>query len=426
MANKLRGFLGAGGPFRCHIDEWQTVARNSRQFLKGWGANLGKEKKTFRANIKSEIESLDKIADQVGLDEDGWAHRYHLEDQILAIFRMEKEYWRQRSRLQWTVKGDSCTKYFHAIANGRRRKCFIPRLITDQGEVDDQKELMLHIYAFYQGLMGTKGEPRRFSLAPNLWDVAHQISERENRDLELTFSPEELDEVFLSMKPDSAPGPDGLPVLFFKKFWGILKGTILQLLNDFALGRVDIARLNFGIISLIPKVKGADSIKQFRPIALINVIFKFVAKPYAIRLAPLAHRTIDRGQSAFIKGRCLHEGVLALHEICHELRVRKQRGLILKLDFEKAYDRVNWEFLREVFLRKGFSPMLVHRLMQLVQGGQTAINVNGKLALFSATHAGCDRGTHCRLFFSTFWWTLLRPFSPVRARQDTSGELCLI
>jgi hypothetical protein len=140
------------------------------------------------------------------------------------------------------------------------------------------------------------------------------------------------------MKPDSAPGPDGLPVLFFKKFWGILKGTILQLLNYFALGRVDIARLNFGIISLIPKVKGADSIKQFRPIALINVIFKFVAKAYAIRLAPLAHRTIDRSQSAFIKGRCLHEGVLALHEIFHELRVRKQRGLILKLDFEKAYD----------------------------------------------------------------------------------------
>jgi hypothetical protein len=63
MANKLRGFLGDGGPFRCRIDEWQSVARNSRQFLKGWGANLGKEKKTFRANIISEIESLDKMAD---------------------------------------------------------------------------------------------------------------------------------------------------------------------------------------------------------------------------------------------------------------------------------------------------------------------------------------------------------------------------
>jgi hypothetical protein len=277
----------------------------------------------------------------VGLNEEGWAQRYHLEDQILAINRMEEEYWRQRSRLQWTVKGDSCTKYFHAIANGRRRKCLIPRLVTDQGEVMEQSALMAHIYTFYQGLMGAVGEPRRFALANDLWDEGSMISEGENRELELTFTSEELDEVLLRMKPDSAPGPDGLPVLFFKKFWGTLKGVILQLLNDFVLGRVDIACLNFGIISLIPKVKGADSIKQFRPIALINAIFKFVAKAYAIRLAPLVHRTIDRSQSAFIKGRCLHEGVLALHEIAHELRDKKLGGLILKLDFEKAYDRVN-------------------------------------------------------------------------------------
>jgi hypothetical protein len=104
------------------------------------------------------------------------------------------------------------------------------------------------------------------------------------------------------MKPDSAPGPDGLPVVFFKRFWGILKGHVLQLLNDFTLGRVNIVRLNFGIISLIPKIKGADSIKQFCPIALINIIFKFVAKAFAIRLAPLAHRRFDRSQSAFIRG----------------------------------------------------------------------------------------------------------------------------
>jgi hypothetical protein len=86
---------------------------------------------------------------------------------------------------------------------------------------------MAHIYSFYQGLMGAVGEPRRFALANNLWDEGSMISEGENRELELTFTSEELDEVLLSMKPDSAPGPDGLPVLFFKKFWGTLKGVIL-------------------------------------------------------------------------------------------------------------------------------------------------------------------------------------------------------
>jgi hypothetical protein len=63
------------------------------------------------------------------------------------------------------------------------------------------------------------------------------------------------------MKADSAPGPDGFPVSFYKRFWGMLRGPMLQILNDFTLGRVDISRLNFGVLSLIPKLKGADSIK---------------------------------------------------------------------------------------------------------------------------------------------------------------------
>jgi hypothetical protein len=117
---------------------------------------------------------------------------------------------------------------------------------------------------------------------------------------------------------------------------------------------VDVSRLNFGILSLIPKVKGADSIKQFRPIALINVIFKFIAKAYAIRLASLANRMIHRSQTAFIKGRALHEGVLALHEIAHEINSKKLGGLFLKQNFEKAYDRVNWEFLRGGLVEEGF------------------------------------------------------------------------
>ncbi|KAK1629071.1 hypothetical protein QYE76_003386 [Lolium multiflorum] len=210
--------------------------------------------------------------------------------------------------------------------------------------------------------------------------------------LELTFTGVELDEVLAGMKLDSAPSPDGLHVLFFKRFWGTLKAPILQMLNDFVLGRINVACLNYGVISLIPKSQGADNIKHIRSIALINVIFKFIAKAYATRLAPVALRTINRSQTAFIKGRSLHEGVLALHEIAHELRVKKLRGLLLKRDFEKAFDLVSWGFPREVLLRKGFSPMIVHRLMQLVSGGQTAVNVNGVIGDYFRNARGVRQG----------------------------------
>jgi hypothetical protein len=84
--------------------------------------------------------------------------------------------------------------------------------------------------------------------------------------------------------------------------------------------------------------------------------------------------------------------VLALHEIAHELHAKRLGGLLLKLDFEKAYDRVNWDFLREILQPKGFSDMNVHRLMQLVMGGQTAINVNGEVGPFFRNARGVRQG----------------------------------
>ena len=98
-----------------------------------------------------------------------------------------------------------------------------------------------------------------------------------------------------------------------------MRGLVLQILNGVALGMLDISRLNFGIVTLLPKCPGPETIKQFRPIALINVIFKLVSKAYASRLAPVAHRVISRSQYAFLKGRFIHDGALALHEIIHEL-----------------------------------------------------------------------------------------------------------
>ncbi|KAE8772314.1 hypothetical protein D1007_55697 [Hordeum vulgare] len=101
---------------------------------------------------------------------------------------------------------------------------------------------------------------------------------------------------------------------------------------------VDISRLNYVVISLIPKVKGAELISQFRPIALINNMAKFPANGFATRLSPVAHRMLSPFQSAFVKGRFILDGILCLHEIVHDLKSRNAKAVILTLDFEKAYD----------------------------------------------------------------------------------------
>ena len=392
VREKWSTLAGLADPTDDPIAIWHRISAGLRQFLKGWGANIGREDRDHKADVLAQIQRLDARADAHGLDDEGWALRYHLEDHLTQLSKVEEEYWRQRSRVNWLLKGDANTAFFHAIANGRRRKCSISRLVAARGTISDPSEIRDHIYDFYRDLLGVGGEPGLFSLTDSLWDAQRCVSEEENQGLMLTFTADEMDAVLASMKVDTAPGPDGFPVIFFKKFWSLARPLILAITNGFALGRVDLSRLNFGVLTLIPKVPGAEDIRQFRPIALINVIFKFVAKAYAMRLSPIAHRTISRTQSAFIRGRHIHEGVISLQEIVHEVKSRKLGGVFLKLDFEKAYDRVKWPFLREVLLRKGFDPGWVHRALGMVSGGQTAININGEVGCFFRNGRGVRQG----------------------------------
>ena len=116
---------------------WNAQSSSLRQFLRGWGANKGNEDKIHKQNILGQIQALDQAEDLQGLDEEGWAFRYHLEEQLMHHIAAEEEYWRQRGRQNWLLKGDVNTAFFHAYANGRKRKCAIFRLDTPQGVISN-------------------------------------------------------------------------------------------------------------------------------------------------------------------------------------------------------------------------------------------------------------------------------------------------
>ena len=93
-----------------------------------------------------------------------------------------------------------------------------------------------------------------------------------------------------------------------------------------------------------------------------------------------------------MKGRNILDGALSLLQIVHDLKVEKLGGILLKLDFEKAYDRVNWSFLIEVLRRKGFDAGYIHKIEQLVSGGQTAISINGEIGPYYRNKRGVRQG----------------------------------
>ena len=125
-------------------------------------------------------------ADRRYFFESEWAFRYDLERQVLAILQAEEEYWRRRGGIKWVTKGDANTGYFHAYANGRKRKSTILRLQSDQGLLLSNELIVAHIYEFFIGLLGT-AEEKPLCLRDDLWDPADRVSWVENDGLVLSF-----------------------------------------------------------------------------------------------------------------------------------------------------------------------------------------------------------------------------------------------
>lgn len=292
---------------------------------------------------------------------------------------------------QWLLKGDRNTSFFHGIANGRKRKNHIFSLHSGEDQITDRGQIQEHIYEYYKKLFG-KEPLRNIHLSLGVWDDNLRLSDEDNVNLVKPFTWEEVDEVLKSMKVNTAPGPDGFPVGFYKQLWSEFRPLIKEMLDDLYKGRLDTDRINYGVISLLPKIKDANTIKHYRPICLQNVILKFITKAITLRVTKVISGVVNWTQTAFIPGRYILDGCVILHEAIHELKKEKIPGVVFKIDFEKAYDRVQWEFLYEVMQKKNFGQHFISWVKKINEGGKVSININGEMGPFFKTYRGLRQG----------------------------------
>jgi hypothetical protein len=182
-----------------------------------------------------------------------------------------------------------------------------------------------------------------------------------------------------SLKPFKAPGPDGLHPGFFQKCWHIVgESVVKEVSHIFSSGKMP-EYLNKTLISLIPKCLGPETLNQFRPISLCNTVYKIVTKIMVSRLRPIIGNLVSPFQAAFVPGRRGLDNVIIAQELIHSIQRKKGRigQFILKLDLEKAYDRLEWDFIREVLMFFKFPTSFVNLVLECVSTTSFSILVNG-------------------------------------------------
>jgi hypothetical protein len=189
------------------------------------------------------------------------------------------------------LQGDSNTGYFHKKVNGKKRKNIIFNLEKDGENIDNDEDMVNHATEYYKELFGPSDSPI-FSLSPDCWTQEEKLNEEENTTLIREFSKEEIKKVVKNMKRNTAPGPDHIPIEFYQTCWEIIKEEVMDLVNEFWAHELDIDRLNYGVITLIPKTKEAVKIQQDRPICLLNVSYKIITKALMLRFEGCMSRII--------------------------------------------------------------------------------------------------------------------------------------
>lgn len=244
--------------------------------------NLFQKKKELLARIGGIQRILYSSTDLRVLEE-------NLLNQLNDILAREEILWRQKSRLQWTMDGDRNTKFYHASTLIRRHRNRVDSLKVDGVWISDDVLLKNHTTAFFKTLYcaDVTSDYEDFLPPPK--------SKLDDSMIEALLAPVSGDEVKMvidQMGGLKAPGPDGVPAIFYQQNWEVTGPTLCRFVRSVFDSGVFPDNLNRSFISLIPKVDFPEVVQQLRPIALSNVSYKLVTKIIVHRLRPFLDRLI--------------------------------------------------------------------------------------------------------------------------------------
>ena len=318
-----------------------------------------------------------------------------LEEKVRDIVSYENKGAIVRSKLQWLNEGERSSKFFLNL----EKKKYDSKTITILKDKDDHvitapEQILIEQRDYYEKLYTSEANDHTDTYEDIFYpNTGNKLTEEDRQLLEKCIEIEEMKNTVQQLKNNKSPGIDGLPAEFYKIFWNDIKHILFESFNfSIYSGKLSISQRQ-GVISLLPKPdKDPHYLKNWRPISLLTTDYKILSSTIASRLKNKLQNIIHTDQTGFLKGRYIGENVRNVIDIIDYIEKENMSGIILTIDYEKAFDKIEWNFIFKTLKYFNFGNAFINLVKLLYTDISSCCVNNGWSTQFFSLSRGVRQG----------------------------------
>lgn len=351
---------------------------HSKNKIVKWLQNKGKKMKEQK---NKKVEELRNELNYLIRDEGNNNQRIsNIKTEILKIEEEKLIGAEVRAKVQWRLEGERPTRFFFNIEQENQKKTVIHRMKNAEGESvaenDGIKEILLNFYEDLYTNVDTDPDAMRIVLD----NIHTTVREEDVEKMTAFFNHDEIRKMVMNLAKNKSPGVDGLTSEFYQQTWHIIGREFTTMINNAYLRKDIPFSMRQGLICLIYKEKGdEEDPKQWRPLTLLPTDYKILTRLANGRISPVLKYLISKDQACAVNGRDIADQLILLSEMIQYMYDRKQSGLIISLDLEKAYDLINHQYLREALKKYQFPKVIIDWISGIYSKMSSQIKVNNEL-----------------------------------------------
>ena len=317
---------------------------------------------------------------------------HELKTSLKAISLLQQKSNQIRSRAKWIEEGEKPSRFFLKLQQSRIQKNYVSSIFNVAGdEVTSQAEIECAHFDFYRELY-SKEDVNETVQDDLISKVNTSLMDEEFISCVGPLTSNEISAALQGLSNDKTPGPDGLPLEFYAKFWSLLSPVLVDVYN-FSLDQGMFTQsMQQSVTRLIHKKDDKRNLRNWRPISVLNVDYKICSKALANRLSKVFPSIVHRDQTCSVPGRTIFDNLALLRDVLDYVNITNETGILLSLDQEKAFDRLDRTFLMNTLRRFGFGPSFQRWIRALYFNASMKIIVNGFLTESIPLERGVRQG----------------------------------